>query len=60
MKDRYLILKGNAILFRYIGVFWILMLDSVQIKYSILLKLVTVPDQNLVYLGYEKVDIHSY
>ena len=46
------------------------MLDSVHIKYSLLLKLVkkknkktklvTVPDQNLVYLGYEKVDIHSY
>ena len=33
------------------------MLDSVQIKFSILLKLVTVPDQNLVYLGYEKVDM---
>jgi len=36
------------------------MLDSVHIKYSLLLKLVTVPDQNFVYLGYEKVDIHSY
>ena len=36
------------------------MLDSVHIKYSLLLKLVTIPDQNFVYLGYEKVDIHSY